>query len=95
VTKAVVDDLQPININKQHCGLQPIAVDPRDQPLKLSHEATPIGQVDERILVSELVELRHALLQARDLCSQLADLLDQPITIVDVHDVSQLVRHCP
>ena len=43
----------------------------------------------------ELVELLHALLQARDLASKQADLLDQPFTIFDVDDVGHLIRHCP
>ena len=58
-------------------------------------KSAAIRQIDERILVRQLVELLHALLQARDLASQQADLLDQPFAVFDVNDVAHLVRHCP
>ena len=91
----VVDHLQAVEVDEQHRSVDSVAVDSRDQPLELAHEAAPIRQVDQRILVRQLVELLHALLQTRDFPSQQADLFDQPITVIDVDDVSQLVRHCP
>ena len=57
-----------------------------------AHEAAAVGQVDERILVRELVELLDACLQLRDLVAQLVDLVDQAVR---VWTVGQLVRHRP
>jgi len=87
--------LETVDIDKQHRGVDSVAVDSSDQALELAHEAAAVRQVDERVEVRQLVELLDSLLQPSDLGPQCTDLLDQPLAIFDVGDASQLVRHCP
>ena len=87
VTERVIDHLQAVEVDEQHRRINAVAVNPRNQPFELPHETATVGKVDQRILMGERIELLDALLQAGDLGPQQADLFDQPLAIVDVHDV--------
>ena len=95
VPERVVDHLEPVDVDEQHRRPDPVTVDSRNQPLQLAHEAAPIRKIDQRIQMRQLVELLNALLQPGHLAPQRTDLFDQPVTIIDVDDVGQLIRHLP
>ncbi len=92
MAKAVVDDLQPIDVDEQQRGLLVVTDDAVDQPLQSAHETATIRQADEAVLVSEHVELLDAFLQLRDLAAQSDNLANH---FLDVDDVGHLIRHCP
>src|SRR4029079_15852026 len=73
VAEAVVDQLQAVEVDEQHRPALAIAAGAIDEPLQRPHEASPVRQVDQRILMRELVELLDARLQLRDLPAQPAD----------------------
>ncbi len=95
VPERVVDHLEPVDVDEQHRRPTPVTVDSRNEPLQLAHEAAPIRKIDQRIQMRQLVELLNALLQPGHLAPQCTDLFDQPVTIIDVDDVGQLIRHLP
>ena len=92
MAERIVDHLQAVEIDEQHRRVDPVAVDPRDQPLELAHEAAPVRELDQRVLVRQLVELLDPRLKLGNLTAQPADLLDQPLR---VRNVSYLIGHCP
>jgi hypothetical protein len=85
VAAAVVDQLEPVDVDEQHRGLLAVAIDAVAQPLERAHEAAAVGKVDQRILVGELVQLADPLLEFGDLAAQRVDFRDQSLDLVRVH----------
>ena len=79
MAKAVVDHLQPVEVDEEHRRSFAVAAGAVDEALERAHEAAPVGEIDQRILVGERVELLDPLLELGDLGAQPIDLVDRPI----------------
>ena len=78
MAKAVVDHLQPVEVDVEHRRTCAVAAGAVDEALERAQEAAPVRQIDQRILVRERVELLDPLLERGDLAAQPIDLVDRP-----------------
>src|SRR3954462_8803316 len=72
MAKRIVDRLEAVDVDEQHCGRVAVAAHAGDQPLQLAQEPPAVGKIDQAVLVRQMVELLDALLQLRDQTAQRA-----------------------
>ena len=92
MAEGVIDHLQSVEVDEQHRRASAITRGALHQQHEIAHEAAPVGQFHQHILMGQRIKLIDALLQLGDPRAQLAQFVQQPSA---VRDIRYMVRHCP
>ena len=97
MTEAIIEHLEPVEIDEQHRGGGVVTLMARDHDFELAEHSAAIEYRHQRVEVGEPVELAHLILKPRDVALQLRDLFEQLGRIAAylaniVHDESPLSR---